>query len=200
MSVIYKDDLVDANGSTLISKLESSSENAKRISTLIYSFNSTSKSYLKGSGYDAVRKKMELYIDAFDKYSKICEHLISAIKASNNTMINYMEDYDSLDNSFIVEIETNLNDAKRTLGILESYTTVEKTEGTEESTDDNKVRIGSDKEIATCRQNIRELEKELELLKNLDSTVSTAWKNMNLVEGDINLYSNAITSINPTIF
>lgn len=58
----------------------------------------------------------------------------------------------------------------------------------------------SDKEIAVCSQNILELEQELELLKNLDTAVSYAWNNMNLVDGDINSYATAINSINPTIF
>ena len=202
MSVIYKEDLIDANGSALIGKIEDSSGSAKKISTLIDSFNNVSKSYLKGSGYDAVRKKMELYIDAFNKYSKICENLVSAINASNNTMINYMENYDSLDNSLITDIETNLNAAKNTLRVLKSYATLDKIEleEWEETTEENKVRVGSDKEIAVCSQNILELEQELELLKNLDTAVSSAWNNMNLVGGDINSYATAINSINPTIF
>ena len=193
MAKVNVGDLVSANNSSMLKKLEEASNNLKNIKNNINNFKNTSTNELVGSGYDTLRMKLDLYIDCLEKLDIICNNLSQAIPNANNTMIGFMEGYSELDDSKIPEVEAQLQAAKDRLAWLQSYHT---------ETDSNgntiRVRNGTDAEIAECMALIKELEHLLEKLKLLAPTDRSAFSKINAVNTDIISYANALLGIKVT--
>ena len=197
MTKIILNDLVNANNSKMLKSLDIINNDIKHLSNDLISFHDSSITELVGGGYDAVRSKMELYADCLDKLSSIAINLSAAIKAANNTMINFMEGYAELDDSKIPEVENALIEAKNYLAWLEDY-------HFEDGPDDNgdgvpdsyvKVRNGTDGEISECQALIAALTHLLEKLKQLASMDKSAFSSIDAVRQDIISYVTALSEI-----
>ena len=95
--VIYSD-LNTANNGKMNEAINTALDELMKLKSTLQRFIELSPSKLQGKGYDAVRKELTMYVDALSKGKLILSHMDSAIKAANNSMKNYMEDYSELDN------------------------------------------------------------------------------------------------------
>ena len=190
MAKVNVSDLFNANSSYMTTCLKDANHNISNIVTAINTFKTSSASELVGGGYDAVRSKMDLYIDSLQKISTICDHLTSAIPNANNTLINFMEGYAELDDSKISEVESKIKTAKSYLQWLESYHTE-----TDEKGNTKSVRNGTDSQIEDCKALIAKLEALLEKLKLLSPTDNNAYSLIDEVYADIVSYANALLQI-----
>ena len=195
MAKVNVSDLFSANSSYMVTCLKDANYHMKNLTNLITNFNNNSTNELVGGGYDAVRAKMDLYIDALQKLSKICTNLISAIPNANNMLVNFMEGYAELDDSKISEVEAELKRAKSYLQWLESYHNE-----TDEKGNTKSVRNGTDGEIADCQALIAKLEALLEKLKLLSPTDNNAFSTIDEVYADVISYANALLKIKITNF
>jgi len=75
MAIVHKSDLQNINSSAGLSYIEKKAEESQKLSNAISNFITNTQTKLKGGGYDAVRSKMSLYIDALNKQSQICSNL-----------------------------------------------------------------------------------------------------------------------------
>ena len=175
MTVVYSADLSAANSSAMITQLESTANAASGAASKISGFVNGSQSVLMGKGYDAVRNKLSVYLDALNKAKTICDNLSNNLRAANNIMIGFMEGYSFLDNSRIPDIENSIEDIKSFMGWLNSYTTTTTTDPKTGELTTTQVRNGTDAEISHWGDILKELEKKLEKLKQLDPTDSSAF-------------------------
>ena len=183
MALVNKDELISANSSIdFIDNVISTNEN---LCNQIKSFCDNSKSKLVGGGYDAVRSKMAVYIDALSKETQIYKNLKSNFTAANNTMANYMEEYSSLDDQYIDITRQTLEAAKATLEYLKSQIGI--VEGIEAL-------------IASCEAEIQRLTRLLEKLEGLAPQDASCYGMISGVEGDVANYQNAVDAIDVTTF
>ena len=107
MTKVIASDVASANSnnmSALNAVMDSSQATVSVLNAFVYE--STDK--LKGGGYNSVRKKLSLYVEAFKTLHVICENYMSIAKNANNSMLNYMEGYASLDDSKLDEYKVRL--------------------------------------------------------------------------------------------
>ena len=93
MAKVTYDDLERANASSSLDLLAETAVDSSKIASVIENFINNSKTYLTGGGYDAVRLKLGLYVDALRKQYQICVNLPNNVKAANFSLITYMEGY-----------------------------------------------------------------------------------------------------------
>ncbi len=198
MAVIYSSDLSSANSSSSLNTLIECSSKAKELSNKIKSFIDSSTKKLKGNGYDAIRKKLSLYVEALEKESIVLENLANGIKTANNEMISYMQGHTELDDSLVPELTNNLDDLKKNLSFLESYT-VKEVEVNGEMKEE-KIQNGNFTQIEDCKNSITELSKKIELLEGLEGASSGAWSKIGQIEGDINSVKNAVSGLTISTF
>ena len=97
MTLLKKSDLQSANSSgTFMSALISDQEDSQELINSIQDFISSSTDHLKGDAYDAVRAHLETYIPILQTRIKVANSIMEAIKAANNSMIDYMEGVNTL--------------------------------------------------------------------------------------------------------
>ena len=197
MTKVYASDLTKANSSQMISALETAKSDISRLIGDINSFSSTSVTELIGSGYDAVRAKLSLYVDCFNKLSSLCDNLISCIQSANNALHNFMEGYGELDDSKIPEVEAAIAEAEAYLAWLQD---THDEPGPDENGDGIpdytvKVRNGTDAEISACEATIRELKHYLEKLKQLVPTDRSAFGGVEAVSADIAAFAGAVSGL-----
>ncbi len=179
MTNIKSADLAAANASSMITQLKETSQASSQILGNMRDFIYNSSNQLKGAGYDAVRAKLSVYVDAISKQAQICDNLSNNVIAANNVMLTFMDGYTYLDNSYIQDIENSIADVKSFLGWLTSY-----------SKDNTK--NGTDAEIAKWDGIRADLEKKLEKLKKLDSTDSSSFAMLDDVSEDMMNFAKAI--------
>ena len=201
MAKIYNIDLQNANNSASVSLLQNLSQESIQMCEKISSFIEQSKQSLVGGGYDAVRTKLSLYIDAFKIQSQVYNNLYSNIISSNNSMSNFMEGYTELDDSKLDEIKANLIDAKSTLNYLTSYRITNRSEMEEdENISPIYQRNGSSELINFYSSTINELEKICEKLVQLQEKDNQYFSNISVVNDDIQSYSNSVNNISTSTF
>ena len=177
MAIIYSADLNNANSSTMTKNLTSISNNSRKLISSINNFIESSKTELIGSGYDAVRAKMSLYLDALNKQADIADNLKTSIYNANNNMLNFMEGYSMLDDSRIPEVNGRI----RTVEAL-----IAKLEGTEEA---------NPNDIAALRQLLSELRAFLAKLEKLAPADALAFGIVSSVATDVHRYGNALLNL-----
>lgn len=192
--VIYSD-LGTANNGNMTKAIDTAMEELTNLKTKLERFIELSPSKLKGIGYDAVRKELTRYVDALTKGKLILSHLESAIKAGNNSMMNYMEDYSELDDSKTSQVKSELDSAKSMLTWLQSYTVITNSDGST-----SKVRNGSDAQISQYQALIAELEKLYNKLVGLAGEDTKDIEKCKDVETDISKYASAINGLDAAIF
>ena len=154
-------------------------------------FEGDSPNVLIGGGYDAVRTKLELYINALNVVKSVCTNLISNIKNANNSMINYMEGYSELDDAQVPEYRRKLQEVKNYLDYLISIN------GTKDS-NGNVIDVSS--EIAAYTQLYEILKHYLELLEGLSGEDASLFDGLSGLISDIENICSAINGINETTF
>ena len=192
--VIYSD-LGSANNGKMTKAIDTAMEELTNLKSKLERFIDLSPSKLKGPGYDAVRTELTRYVDALSKGKLILSHLESAIKAANNSMMNYMEDYSELDDSKAPQVKSELESAKSMLAWLQSYTTYTNSDGSTTT-----VRNGTDAQISQYQALIAELDKLYNKLVGLAGEDAKDIAKCKDVETDISNYANAINGIDAAIF
>ncbi len=197
MAKVYASDLSSANSSNMISVLEAAKADISHLIGNLNDFSTGSVTELVGDGYDAVRAKMQLYIDCFNKLLAICSNLIPCIQAANNTMINFMEGYGELDDSKIPEVEAAITEAEAYLAWLQETYEVPGPDDNGDGMPDyyETHRNGTDAEIAACEATIRELKHYLEKLKQLAPTDKSAFASIEAVMADIANFATAVSEL-----
>ena len=178
MAIIYSSDLTSANKSSMFTNLENVNNISKQLIDNLNNFITSSASELIGSGYDAVRAKMTLYVDALNKQMTISDNLSSNIKAANNNMLNYMEGYTMLDDSKIPEIRARIRTIEALISQLELSDSV------------------SNSDLASLRSLLAELKKLLAKLEALAPTDAAAFGMVSSVATDVYSYGNALLNLN----
>ena len=108
---VSRSDLEQAS-KTAKSGLSNVSSSSAQVSSSIDSFISESEEVLKGTGFDYVRTRLQMYQTSIEKLVSICETLANNIIAANNFMINATKGFD-LSTENLEELEQCLNEAKR---------------------------------------------------------------------------------------
>lgn len=191
MAIVYKSDLLSTELSEYFNKLEISNN---KIASVIDGFNGTSQSLLTGNGYDAIRIRLEFYADALRKAATLCGLFSNNVTAAQHQLANYMEDIDILDDSEIGETKAKLDAAKADLAYLESYyrTTWTDSEGNSHECWE---RVGTDEQIAACKEAIAYLDHLLEKLMGLAGADDGAFSLLSDISNDINSLDRAINGI-----
>ncbi len=184
MALVNKGDLTSVNNS--LSYLETIvNENNSLINT-INLFIANSKNELKGSAYDGVRNKLSLYIDALQKQNTICEVLKQNIMSTNNQMNNYMEEYNSLDDSNIGTVRAAINKAKSQINIINNMIS-----GSTDSQYISELR----RAIDALSKDVERLEKLLRKLEGLQPEDSELKEKLSSIVSDIANYKSAVSDI-----
>ena len=191
MAIVYKSDLLSTELSEYFNKLEISNN---KIASVIDGFNGTSQSLLTGNGYDAIRIRLEFYADALRKAATLCGLFSNNVTAAQHQLANYMEDIDILDDSRIGETKSKLDAAKADLAYLESYyrTTWTDSEGNSHECWE---RVGTDEQIAACKEAIAYLDHLLEKLMGLAGADDGAFSLLSDISNDINSLDRAINGV-----
>ena len=190
MTKVLSGDLSAANSNNMAT-FEYAIGVCEDLSNQLSSFNSDSTTVLIGGGYDAVRTKLELYINALNTTKSICTNLISSIKNANNSMINYMEGYSELDDSKIPEITAKLNEIRAYIDYLQSIN------GTTDSYG-NVIDVSA--EIASYTQLYVILSHYRDLLSGLSGEDASLFGGLSGLISDVENILSAINGINETTF
>ncbi len=132
MAHVFSSDFPMANSSSIVTSLDTASQEAKSFSQVIDTFRATTVNTLIGPGYNSIRNKMGLYQDALNKLSTISNNLKSNIIAANNFLLNAMEGYSELDTADLPELNQRIEQSKRILAILKTEVPVYDTDPKQE--------------------------------------------------------------------
>ena len=182
MSVIYSEELSTANSSNMLEILNDLRIDSQILSDKINDFTSNFDDYLIGNVAPIIKNKWELLLDALKKQDMICENLLSNIKAANNTMIGYVENYEMIDNAKEEEIYSVLCQIDDIIDSLKSY--------------DKKSDYYDTQELLFQRDI---LQRYYEKIKGLAGQDALAYNIISAVEIDIKNYSKAIGKVNSGI-
>lgn len=185
MALVNKSDLNSVKNS--LSYLETIISENNNLINVINLFSTNSKEKLKGSAYDSVRNKLELYIDALKKQNAICDNLRQNIISTNNQMINYMEEYSSLDDSNIETVRSSITKAKSEINIINKLIS---------QTSDSQYIAQLRTAIEALNKDIERLEKLLKKLEGLQPEDDSLKDKLSPVVSDITNYNSAVNNIN----
>ena len=120
----FSSDMTQANGSTMLSSLETAASEARTFKQVISNFRTETTTNLVGQGFNAVRDKMGLYQDALEKLATIADTFKANLVAANNAGLNAMQGYAELNTDDVYELTERLHQANAILRILESLVPV----------------------------------------------------------------------------
>ena len=186
MSIIYSEELSTANGSNMLEVLNNLRTDSEVLSNKILDFTSNFDEYLIGDVAPIVKSKWNLLLDALKKQDMICENLISGIKAANNTMIGYVENYEMIDNEKEEEIADILSQIDSLIYSIQNEI--------EETNDKGKVKQLYDLTDLTLKKET--LQRYYEKIKGLAGADASAYSKIADIALDITNYSNAISKVN----
>ena len=200
MTKVLSGDLSSMNSSAVITLLKDTAEDSNKVLNRISTFINNSKTVCKGGGYDAVRAKMSLYLDALRKQSKICVNLSNNVVCANNSMLNYMEGYTELDNAKLPEINNSINEADRTISWLREIVYDYEYDNKGQIISVNSHTRGDQSLINSWVGVLTELKKIREKLENLESADSSAYSSIADAEVDTINFINATNGISNNSF
>lgn len=116
--LVNKSDLDAASSSTNITNLTKDKEDAEAIISSIQDFISTSKEELVGKSFDAIRNQLNNYSILMQHRIKTADALISAIKAANTSLGNYMDGESKLDTADYDTFKTAYDNAVASIDSL----------------------------------------------------------------------------------
>lgn len=76
------------------------------------SFITESQSTLKGGGFDALRKVLNYYSDLISYAANLYLYTYNSFNSANAQMYEFMEDYDVLNDKYLIEVKSEYNKAK----------------------------------------------------------------------------------------
>ena len=176
-----KEDLILAmqDSNPIISSLLDDIDATKNTLIMMNSFVETDFNKLSGAEWEALKNNMSELADVAQKKIIYEQNLIDAIRESYQFILNYMEEYGTLDTSMMEEIMNNINAKKKEIKSLEFKIAI-----TPDYTTDLYGNIISDNtglkaawaaEIANLEEEVTELQRhydKLEGLFNIDSQAS----------------------------
>ena len=188
MAKVEKSDLSNMNTSiNFISQLITDNQD---IITSLKEFNTNSVNTLKGTSYDALRNRLSYYIDAFEKQNKIYENIHNNFIVVNNSMINYMEEFNSLDDAYIEQTRTAIENAEKQLAYLEGIV------NNSRLTEANRQQIRN--AINKLKEEIPRLKKLLEKLTGLKPKDNELDSKLETTKQDIETFNNTVKNITIT--
>ncbi len=187
MTKVIGSEVTNANSSN-IDNLETVMDSSASVISSLNGFIYESPKYLKGGGYDAVRTKLSLYVKVFNALNQVTTNYRSLAKNANNSMLNYMEGYGSLDDKKLDEYKYRLKQIEGYLRYLREKAS---------SVDNNTDYTSS---INYWTDIYKQLNHYKELLENLGSTDARLFNAFSLVTTDIENVSRCIMGINDNTF
>lgn len=189
MPLLNKSDLNMANSSgAYMNALISDQEDAQAMINAINEFVSSSTDHLKGEAYDAVRSHLLTYIPILEMRIKTATSIMDAIKSANNSMIDYMENYDVLDTSQLdglyIEYNSYASTAQAKLNSANAYITPE-------------AKSKAMSEYEHYNALAKKVNKKIQILEGLSAKDDSVYSSLSSLEGEITAYKNAIGDINP---
>lgn len=194
MAKIYLDELVSAMNYNTFDTLASDSIDASNVSESISNF-IQSEGKLQGKEWDAVRNGFTKYYDLFSERIKVANNLSTAIKESLTLLINYIEDYEMLDDSKVDEIRNTLNDCNNQISYLKNERDI-MTDG--KYVYDADKRNWFSKQISILENSILELKKLLDKLEGLNGVYSSAENILNGAYMNVCEFSSHVLAIQPS--
>lgn len=170
MSIVYKSDLVNANSLASLDKLEGEINNSQSLEASISDFIASSQDKLKGNVWDLERKRLLLFIDVLHVRTSLLSDIMASIKSANNYFINYMSDYDVIDDSKLNDLLALRNSIKN---IIDSLT-------------ENETEDSQSADIDSYYSELHNIDKEIEKIKEL--------RNADI--GSNNCLSNSFANLN----
>ena len=79
----FSSDMTQANGSSMLSSLETAASEARTFKQVISNFRTETTTNLVGQGFNAIRDKMGLYQDALEKLATIADTFKANLVAAN---------------------------------------------------------------------------------------------------------------------
>ena len=201
MAHVFSSDFPMANGSSIVTSLETASQEAKSFSQVIDMFRSTTVNTLIGPGYNSIRSKMGLYQDALNKLSTISNNLKSNIIAAHNFLLNAMEGYSELNTADLPELNQSIEQSKRILAILKTEVPVyEKDPTTGNNVYVGTRTIGTPEQIRAYEELLAELTKLKGVLDRLEGNASAARGMISDSETDTNAFAGAVNGIAISVY
>lgn len=194
MAKIYLDELVSAMNYNTFDTLASDSIDASNVSESISNF-IQSEGKLQGKEWDVVRNGFTKYCDLFSERIKVANNLSMAIKESLTLLINYIEDYEMLDDSKVDEIRNTLNNCNNDIINLKN---MRDTVNNGEYVYDVDKRNWFSNQISILENSILELQKLLDKLEGLNGIYSRAENILNGAYMDVCKFSSKVLAIQPS--
>ena len=192
MTIVYKDDLVNETIPLFFENVATSTNNVARV---VDGFINSSNGVLQGNGYDAIRMRMLYFNDALLKSSELCELFANNLRAANAQLADYMGELDVIDDSLIGETQNSLDQANADLERLESYYLYTERNSEGRVTYSEWRRVGTDAQIAECKELIAYLEYLLNKMIGLVAADDGAYSLLNDVTTDIDSFGKAVSGM-----
>ena len=197
----FSSDMTQANGSSMLSSLETAASEARTFKQVISNFRTETTTNLVGQGYNAIRDKMGLYQDALEKLATIADTFKANLVAANNAGLNAMQGYSELNTADEYELTERLHQANAILSILKTEVDdYEYNYTTQQYEWVGRRTIGSAQSIAAYEGIIRELDRLLRVLHELPGKIQSAWSILSATESDVGSFSSAVSGISATSY
>lgn len=193
---LVKSDLYNTNN--MIDNINEVISKNEKILSSINNFIFTSNKTLIGKGYDSIRNKMNLYCDALIKQNKLFNILLNNVTCADNYLINYMQEYDELDDSKIEEFQMVISNLNKAINEIRSNISSLNSESISQNDTDIGLISRLNGNLETYEEEYKINKKILETLNGLSSADNEASNYINDVIEDISKYKNAINDINVT--
>lgn len=178
MAIVYSSDLASANSSAMLNNIDEIISTSDELNNQINEFVSESSSHLSGEVFEIIKNNFSLYSDALLKQKRIYINLKSNILAANNEMINYMGEYEKIDDSEKETIREMLNRIHENILYLES-----------QSKEEN---ASLKNDINTLHSIYNEMNKYYEKIASLAQQDSSSFSKLSDIITDILNYSKAL--------
>lgn len=192
MPVLYKDDLVSSNNSATLKNLEQEHDQAKKLMESLRTFSLESLKTLKGNSWDAIRKKLQMYIDVCKTRIALIDIMKASIEKANNSLINYMDIYSELNTANLAELKAEFNQYTRSINNLKSQAkNSTKTPGTEKL--NNSLKFLNNMQSLMASQNL--INAKIKKLEGLEEADGIAYNYLLEDSTQISNYKNQVSNI-----
>lgn len=182
---VIKSDLKSNSLNAIINKLQNDAQDAKCLRAVVSDLINDTSDELEGASYDAVRNKLSEYANILSEREEIANSLANAIKKSSNQMIDFMEQFDTIDTN---ERETTKNKISTLEGTIDSITNDYNNSKYEENTSLSSLTY-------SYYQDLEKAKKYLEKINNLSSEDSSCYSPIGDINSEINNYKSSISNI-----
>lgn len=179
--------------STNMESYYSASSSLVELGKLLDDFRISTSSVLQGGGYEAIRSKMGLYVDAIDKENKLIDKIVADSVVANNVFADYANGYD-IDDSSLAELEKTLKKLSSCKIWIENMSE----EDFRELFPDESVSFDSYK--LSVKQDYEDFRKNYDKIRGLKAEDEYCRSLLSSAESEVNSYNSAVSSINPIEF